>query len=495
MNIHHNDLTDLKKTITSAKKQKEASYFQLLQESSARELQLFSLEEFADHPLFESLIKLTGELQRKKVSYTRFLSRFRTILTHPAYESHKKENSHPLIRFLHALCFASYADPCSIAFYRQIGDRLACMTHEALAEEVPLAQFFALSRKVAKKAGVTDNDYTLQYALKHPKLLISSLQSRYWGRAFSLIKKFDPKGFAGNVPGAFFEEKLLFSDSTITAKTIYSPTPSLGDSIAPEVEAMLQAMENRHFLSSEELQKERYPYLAWSYVNLQNLTHRNERKRSQNLMRLTEKYPHSFRAITVTQDGGLYRYFCGGRYKEKMTEMLLEEANFTTEGGQEGYSFPCRSVEEKEQWKRVLQAIIEISDETVNGGQQVFCELVTLGIVRYFHLLCAKELSQKGLQGAAYLVTAACKESIDRGGKVNALMLLGKGKKDPEVIKASFSCLHARALTVRNRLIKKNRMEECCALLEAVSHDELQQFFLRIDALVSLKGSEVDVLS
>ncbi|MBS0654219.1 MAG: hypothetical protein JSR46_00435 [Verrucomicrobia bacterium] len=482
-------------TISYAKKLKATRAIQALKNCCAPELR-----EVLHDTRAASLVK---ELQSDETSYRKVLFALREALEQPTYHFLKQDHKHPLIRFLHTLCLASYAGAPLVDCYKQIGDHLADLTCQELIQEgtrFPFHQFLAASRTVAKKAGLIDNDYTLWYALNHPRELISAITSKSWGRGLSYFKKFDPKGFAGNIPGAFFEEELTFRDHStkVVARTIYSPTPSLGEGIVPEAKAMLQAMENHHSLAPDELQNEQCPYLAWVYVNLQNLTSSHERRRSLSLMRLTEQYPHSFFAITVTQDAGLYSEKNASHMLERMQQSLLDDDNFTLEGGKNGYCFPCRTDTEKEQWKEVLTRITELAFNLMDDANNsvVFCELVTLAIVRYFHLRCGLSLAQLRPRDEqiSYLVTSACKESIDRGGKINALLLLGKGRREPEVLKAAFSCFHARALSVRERLIKKERMMQACALLSVVPHDRLQQFLNKIDALVHLSRSEVNVL-
>jgi len=218
---------------------------------------------------------------------------------------------------------------------------------------------------------------------------------------------------------------------------------------------LLQAMQNGA-----------HRYRGWLYINLQDLTCRDEMGRSKNIMRLNEQYPGTFFGITLAQDEGIYTH--------EAKKALLDVANFTLNSPY-GYYFPAKTEDEKQAWLGALEHIIELSREVAKthvpepDRYSVFCDLVTLGIIEY----------SVGLVGQRpLLVNASCKESIDLGGKINALLYWAK--MGSQGLEAALSCLHARALCVRGRQIRNRRLEEARKVFTHLAHADLKTFLSEV---------------
>lgn len=256
-------------------------------------------------------------------------------------------------------------------------------------------------------------------------------------------------------------------------------------------------------MTPEELKKDPYPFVMWHYANLQNLTSGDEGKRAANIMRLNEEFPRSFRGISVTSDSDFYRAGIHGKDEAKIKKAvqdksgldeayahaqlleLLDDANFTLEnrGKNRGgyYYFPARNEDEKAEWQKacgniVLAAFDAVKKHTnpVNDTDRwqqkaAFRELVLMGIIKHSQEIAAEKIA---LGQGKMMVTNACKENIDRGGKTNACFLWGLGGKEDDV----FAAFHARALLSRFRLVLPDRVEPMYALTKVLPQKVVQKF-------------------
>jgi hypothetical protein len=412
----------MRDTLVQARRQIEKSLWLVLREAAAIE------------PVEGKLMALL----QGNVNIKKFLSELRKALKSSAYQKNRQDETHPLVRFLHRLCLASYREPELVGAYRIIGDTLA--QKKTIDKKTLLG--------AVHDAGFTVNDRTVRYFLSHPKKIFQAYLSTRWGNMLFPFVSYDPKFAFGNIPGKFF-------DINPSVRVIYTPTPTIGDKILIEARALLDALKCRNE--------------GWIYVNLQNIACPDEGPRSKNIMKLGDEYPNTFFGITLAQDAGIYS---GG---EDFLKILTDPVNFTL-NSPHGYYFPASRLTEQKEW---TDKLIEIHDLAIilakkradpQDFKTVFCELLTLGIIKYYVSRVKKRV----------LLSISCKESIDRGGKMNALLYWAENKENEENFKVVFSCLHARALYVRGRQIRKRRLHEAAALLYSVSHKEIQDFFTKV---------------
>ncbi|MDB6081875.1 MAG: hypothetical protein JWO53_1147 [Chlamydiia bacterium] len=457
-----------------------------------------------------------------------FLYEIRQAFANPAYEWIKHDEKCVAIHFLHAMALASYAEPRVLQAFSELGEHLGFVTAED-ARPTELHGFLRKARVSGHKYGLIKNDLTISYAWKFFPNAWGSFLSIKWGKWLTSVcgcKKYDPRRDLENNAGAFFEESFQVGENSakVAARTVYTPTPTVGDEVSLEARAILQAMENRKFMSREQLKEERYPYVKWAFVNLQNINSKDEGPRALAIMQLNEEFPLSFEGITVSVDSKFYRAGVHGRdeakieaavtddsplnaeYKEVVRKELVQEAHFRLnnriQAADGGYYFPDIA------WKSVINKIIDKAyeavihhqlplgtDQKVWNWQQkaALRELVILGIMRYLVARSVQEAS--ALQADAKILSSyVCKECMDRGGKVNASFLWALGADIPETHKLVFSALHGRALLSRNRLVLADRVEPMLATAMVITQPEMQMFLHDIAKSVDVHSQIVTPL-
>ena len=495
----------------------------------------------------ERIIKL-AELETKKIHKTKVFAKrnqsilfeVRKALKNPVYQFLNEEESLPAIHFLHAICLSSLADPYLLDAFLEVGKKLRCATHEdekKKGSSVSFAELIHKARQAGYRRGLIKEDISLEYVWKYFHEAWGTFLSTTFGRKLVRLfglKKYDPRGDLQNNVGAFFDVRLCIKDqlqnkvANAQARVVYTPTPTIGDEVAPEVKAVLQAMENRHFMTRKELEKDPYPYLCWVYANLQNRHSEYEGTAVCNIMKLNYEYPLSFRGITVTQDSQFYKAGIHGHiewaieqaifdeegltaaYKEAQKKELLDPSNFTLDSQVHahtaGYYFPG----DISQWKEVLLQIVDLAYEKVisqkvpqvlridrkkwNWYQKAaFRELVNMGIISYYQAKVASSVSgllSPDLHGIdiGLLFTCACKESIDRGAKTNAAFLWAQGDASQEIQEQVFSALHARALLTRRRLILASRVEPLYALVLILPQNLVHKMLQDVQAIACVSA-------
>lgn len=356
----------------------------------------------------------------------KFINILRKELRSAGYQVKKRDERDPEVHLLHTLCFASYVKSALLEPYRFLGE-----------------QFF----KADEKQRPPVDDRTWRYLLSHPKIVWQSFVSTTFGRRLT-GGKYDPKRGLENYPGSIL-------DLEPGTRLIYTPTPTTGLEIVPEAHGFLQGMENGGL-----------PYRGWIYINLQDLTSGDERLRSKKLMRLNELYPDTFFGITLAQDAGIYA--------ASPEKALFDRRNFSLDSPY-GYYFPAKTKEEQDLWLLRLELIAQEAEAiakklpSLQDHRAVFCELVNMGIIHFYRHQVKKN---------PLVMSASCKESIDRGGKINALLFwVHKGS---EAMQDVLSCLQVRALYVRNRQIKTRRLDEARLLLQHVAHEEMVQYLTKV---------------
>ena len=474
------------------------------------------------------------EIDRRKSSSKynkKIIYKLRHALKNPVYHWLKYQESVGVIHFLHTVCLASYIEPVFLPVFAQLGEALNSST---IASSLQLSQLLQSARNRAAEGGLLKNDVTVSYIIKFFRQAFGAFLGTYWGHRLSLvlgIKPFDPRGKLGNNVGVLYQEKIGMNTSLaeIVSRTVYTPSPTVGYEVAPEAHAILQAMENRHFMKDDLLKTDPYPYFVWVYTNLQNLNSPDEKSCIHKLMQLNHEYPFSFKGITITQDSPFYRAGVARRshsqeiakmtvdteelamdYVETMRKELYQDRNFTMvnrgqvgekqSNNDPGYYFP--NVE----WRFALQQITQMAYESLVDKKcpiemdkmrwnwchkTAYRELVHLSIIRYHQVQAGIEVMKKQAGKKIHILqSSVCKESMDRGGKTNACLLWALGEESPELYKQVFAAFHARALLSRKRLILADRMEPMLALTVVMEQPEINQFLQALTRHFLCRGSK-----
>ena len=475
-----------------------------------------------------ALTKNEPQLDGYAVVNQQILLAMRHALQSPAYEFVKEQENEPIVHFLHALALASFTEPALFLGHEQIGNFLYPLTKKMLTHEKrdphlqsSFARLLYEARQVAHKIGLIKEDISLRYFWNYFYLAWGTFLSMPFGRKlahFFSTHKYDSRGSLGNNAGVIFEEIVQNTpEKTVHAKTIMTPTITIGDAIAFEAKAVLQALENRNYMSQTELRKDPYPYLCWIYTNLQNINASHEMHASLNIMQLEKEYPLSFSAITVTNDSHFYRAGVHGHnekkieqaladysglneaYKEELKKDLLDEQNFTLcnrgkkgDGKNDpGYYFPWKKADCIKPFSHIVDHAFDLAVLMPAGNKKenwyqkaAFRELVNLGIIRYHQmksvwLVCARD-QRRHVKDVSVLFTSACKESIDRGAKVNAALLWAQLEATQENEKRIFSLFYGRSLLTRHRLILRTRHEAMYALISRLAQKDVHNFLQSI---------------
>lgn len=306
---------------------------------------------------------------------------------------------------------------------------------------------FGSARRAAVAFGAHDTSYSLWYALCHPRSVWSSFSGFWLGhRLFGKWFPFDPKGFAKNISGLLFEESI---GDGFTLDWTMGPTPTVGDTVAPELERAIEGLKDRE---------------RWVYINLQSLGTRSERPRSLSLLDASKRHPGKFCAASLSVDSPLYLGKEGGDIVEhkKMLLMQLSRAIFLNETT--WYFFSLES-KEKEKWWSVTEEVVERAFSLAQGNRVVFHELVVLGLIRAWQAFHGHDIDK-------LISTIACKECIDRGGSVNTAFLwalLGHDVEEKERALRVMAVLWGRPLLAKKRLIEKSRTKGFQALVKQLS--------------------------
>lgn len=447
----------------------------------------------------------------------------RQALQNPAYHLLKHDETHAAIKMIHGLCLASYAQPKVLEAFAPLGQSLQNLV-PADVKNKGLDEQLKASRDAGYKKGLIKNDKSRQYIAKYFKQVVGAFFSTKFGTKVAAFfgKAYDPRGELGNNAGALYTEKMQVGQKEVKLRTVYTPSPTIGDSVSPEARGILQAMENRSFMDAEMLEAAPYPFVVWNYTNLQSLSSPDEGARAANIMRLNDEFPFSFQGISITVDSPFYRAGVHGSdeakiqaaiadktklneaYKQEQLAELTHESNFTLEARRQnpggGYYFPAKTDQEKQKWCKAFEDIVDRAFITValqkkpQGMEEAkwhwyqkaaFRELVLMGVVKYSQVQTAEHVAERAT-GGKVMVTNACKENIDRGGKTNACFLWALGGSKDDV----FAAFHARALLGRFRLVLPDRVEPMYALTMVLPQEEVAIFLNGDDRPIEL-GSEI----
>jgi len=353
-----------------------------------------------------------------------------------------------------SISLQAFAGPAFLPAFLEIGSALMALSHDI--KEV---------RALAAAQGLFETDLDFRYLRENWSMLLHVFASMRLGRLF--LPDYDPRCFLQNNGGALYEER--FQKHTL--RTLYTPTPTIGNTIAPELVSCLEAL------------KKGAPFQAFSYVNLQDITSHDEGYRVQSIMRLNEQFPDIFFGITLPQNTGYFEDEHASPLQLK--EELLNPCNFSLENrmrrGDPGYYFPGGQA----RWEKTLLNIFDRA-YGITQNKQALVELVHLAIIRHHQMTV--------LQRGSVLSTIACKESIDRGGKINAELLWAIAPQTKPMDLVIFSMFQARALLTRKRFIVASRADEMQALLMHVNREEAHLFLHDICSEFKVDSSKIEFL-
>lgn len=330
------------------------------------------------------------------------------------------------------------------------------MAVDGFSPPMTTLDLFGKSRKEALEQGVY-SWYSLQYCLRNPRILWNAFLSSHIGELlFGRIYPFDPRGRAFNTAG------LLWTESVKKGPTIdwtVGPTPTIGDSIAPEMQVAISALQLE--------EKRLFPHRSWVYVNLQNIHSHSEKRRSSALLRASKAFPSHFRLASITVDAPFYKR---GESVADHRSIVLEELKKAIDGQKSWYAFSLRD-HEKEAWWNCAQYVVREAFQLGGVQSRVFHELVVLGLIRAWQAFCVGSCTDRVIS------TIACKECADRGGSVNAAFVWANSDAEESMrAKEVMAVLWGRPLLARQRLNHEGRSRGFEAIVKALAPETVRAF-------------------
>jgi hypothetical protein len=264
-----------------------------------------------------------------------------------------------------------------------------------------------------------------------------------------------------------------------------SGAPANGSEIVPEFKALLQALENRSVqLDQRDIP---YPYVFLTYTNLQSRFDgpRDESLQTDAIMRLTDRYPLSFKGITIDLDPIKDATALNEELKNKLKFILLSDQTFSldrVEGIKTNYFL---TPTDKEAWKKFISHIINKSyshvksrrDIALTNKARAFIHHVNLGIVRFFETSKARQLLVPG-QTRKMMTKRLCRRGSDRAMFFNGAFAYIIGQR----VEFVALTILARSLLTSGRLILEKQARQLAMLAhgsDAATKD--LAFFQEID--------------
>lgn len=443
----------------------------------------------------------------KKVN-SQVISLLRDAFNNKAYLAMKHNDDNPTIHYLHQLNLAMYTETALLDAYisptedeTYLGDRLV-QGHE----DKPLGEAIQDIRDDAvQNRGLFSSHSCIKYIVNHFQQFWGAFTSQKVGSPFG---DYDPHGDLGNNAGTLYEETLDVNGTEGKAIDVRTPSPTIGNKVAPEFSAALQAIENQRI--SESMGAEGYGRPnCWIYTNYQDITNEwnGEHGRSKAIMELNEDFPLAFRGITLSKDSAYFKDGIGHGegehlwesidhdaifdmdaipdFVEEMKEKLTDDANFTLNNrtrdkGAKLY-FPARNEQEVKDYKRALVGIADqtgrfLQDVVQNNGysgknawmiKAAAKEFAYAAIQKYIQAKELASLEGKGLKPVV-ITSSVCKEDIDRGfsDHTKRMYMLGAGE---ETFLAKI--VNLPALMARYRVILNDRIQPMIAVANYVDRD------------------------
>lgn len=324
-------------------------------------------------------------------------------------------------------------------------------------EEEHLLTLLRRSREWLHAQGAIKKGYNIRYILQQPGQLFKIFKGMRLGALFlSWLSPYDPRK-TENYSTHLFDEDLPQGRAIYVA----TPTPTIGNDVRPEALVALEAI--REGLVRPTMR-------AWLYVNLQHRKNWQERFRTKNIMQLNQQFAGYFFGCTLDVNSHFYRYTPITSH-EDLVHWLLDDQVIDEASACSNY-FPI-PLEEWPAWKRGAEKKLRALPLTI--GSVAIKEIALLVLFRHFQEYVFSKLPL----GSEVLTTVACKECIDRGGKMNAEILWsspylkplqGTKKVSATVAKnrAIAAIFFGRALFARKRMVQPHRADAFLELLERV---------------------------
>lgn len=413
------------------------------------------------------------------------LKAFREVLQSDTYQALKNDPHNEFVQMVQGFALAMYGDVSVIESCKQFGDVLDKGNQQDL-----LHQQLRVAHESAKSENMnTDGRANFVYQATHIDKALSALSSQ--GRiGAEIAKMFGSEEYdshlLGNTPSHQGTQTTNVGNRDAKVEISYSGSPFVGDEVAPEFLAVLDAIRNNN--SAGMFRSNRIPS-AMVYTNLQKFTGA-EGERSQKLMALMQDYREVFYAHTQTKDGPFYEGTGDYAMKEwtgaeDFGNVLLHELKkdvcyqYMNRGGKDdpGIYLPFS----KQEGEVILPKIIAKANqhfahlqrtdnpELIKKYRYAYQEYVYFMVQAYIENNVASHVGP-------IMAIRACKENKDRGGAHNLKDLFVNFQGDPEEKVTLLAALqNYRALAAGDTTILEHRIEPIWAFFEFVDPDACRQ--------------------
>ncbi len=396
----------------------------------------------------------------------KLFTRLRSFYTSEGYLLKKNEESHSDIELAHSLTLCPFTETINWSSFLKLVQP---------ASNGKLLQKLSERREALVHLGAYEKDRSLSYLIRHPHIFMRAFRSHPLGHfLLGWAFPYDPR-MAENYPCLLFEEKkehgsILFS---------ITPTPSIGLETSLEATTLLQALANRQLGGESSFR----PHLkAWVYVNLQSLKMSIESDRSKSLMQLNERFQGLFYGITLDVNSFFYQFYeeeqFGSEFIEQIRRWVLDRDNYSL-NTRTGHYFPIPE-DKRGLWESAIRNISEEAAGCIQAGSEqakvrAYKELILVSLVRLWQGYVYGIFKQRS-EPFELLSTVACKECIDRGGKLNAELVWALDKSSDEEREAkSIALFYGRALLARKRMIQKHRSDAFFDLVQCCSKEDVER--------------------
>jgi hypothetical protein len=441
----------------------------------------------------------------------KIIQKFREVLQCDAYQAMKCDPSDPAIQFIHRFAASIWTEVKAMDAYHEFGQAVRRRARELSDDLEPMWMTGAIHESMKtvrhdllRMKGVEK----VVYVLTHPQQIAASFVSEEHGLAktvASVVGEYDSHGALSNNPSLQGATTIpLEPGQSGTVQNVYGGSPTVGELIAPEFLAVIQAAENNQFAEPEQRLAE-VPDRVF-YTNFQDISHPSgEQIRSFAIMDLNQLYPLSFTGITLTKDSRFYGFEQDPEKAQwvgpqSMADMMLER--LMDPSSDHGFYFPGDREEEwKPRFEKVLKGAVELfKDKKPCSGEEAFKlrgafqECVYASLQFYLEAKLVQDLAAQGIDNPRLHSQRACKENIDRGGAANAayiflrLALEGYTGSEEDKIDLVIGALHSRALAARDRMILENRLPQVLAFMDLV---EPKQFWAMQEKLHDFDHKEL----
>ena len=467
---------------------------------------------------FDAIVK-TLESKPDDYSATNklLIKQLRNLIASTTYIALKEDCDNHYVKFIHRITSALWNEVRVMSDYQKFGEAIFPINEKIIGTDRSI-----LEESIRRTTKEFDSDQgffgKIFYAIKDINQTIASAASeggllKVAAGTIPFIGDsiYDSHGKLSNNP--FLQGKtraIIHTENGKIQATInncYGGSPTIGDAVAPEFEALAQACENSQFASNESYDKKIPSFLY--FTNLQNNENKHaEGNRSAGIMDMQTRYPLSFYGMTLAKDSQFYKmggHYSNGEWKgvekakwegpvafgKELKEAFTQPKTF--QYGHRNVGDTANGIYlpgTKAEWDKVLDVIIFQANKQLDNYWQeltgvaaaklrgAYQEYVYTMIQSYTEMRLAKEVSQRA--GRNILVTSirACKENIDRGGAENAKYLytrLSTDTNQKERMTLVSSALELRALLARNRKVIENRIPQVLSFIQYFSPKNIQE--------------------